>query len=136
MVHTRTRSNYSIQPDGYGQGRGKTRARSGKYPSRKTCLEDARVSPNSPTSVPTKFDVNSEPELTEVNILRAKPFPSGNNRNISVPIQKLVQRSKRRGVGNTPKPLEGGHELLLTHEELSVPAENLRNIMGVEPTVL
>ncbi|MBW0554730.1 hypothetical protein O181_094445 [Austropuccinia psidii MF-1] len=136
MVHNRNRSNYSIQPDGYGQGRGMTRARSGKYSSRKTCLEDARVSPHSPTSVPTNFDVNVEPELNEVNILRAEPFQGGKNQNISVPIQKLVQRSKRRGVGNIPKPLEGGHELLLTHEELSGSEEDLRNIRGVEPTAL
>ncbi|MBW0537677.1 hypothetical protein O181_077392 [Austropuccinia psidii MF-1] len=75
--------------------------------------------PHSPRSVPPNFDVNSEPELIEGNISRAEPFPSGSNRNISVPIQKLVQRSKRRGVGNMPKPLAGGHELLLTDQELS-----------------
>ncbi|MBW0535421.1 hypothetical protein O181_075136 [Austropuccinia psidii MF-1] len=68
----------------------------------------------------------AEPELIEGNILRAEPFPSGSNRNISVPIQKLVQSSKRRGVGNIPKPLSGGHELLLTHQELSGSGEDHR----------
>ncbi|MBW0558023.1 hypothetical protein O181_097738 [Austropuccinia psidii MF-1] len=75
--------------------------------------------PHSPRSVPTNFDVSSEPELIEGNILGAEPFPSGSNRNISVPIQKLVQSSKRRGVENLPKPFSGGHELLLTHQELT-----------------
>ncbi|MBW0530946.1 hypothetical protein O181_070661 [Austropuccinia psidii MF-1] len=76
-------------------------------------MDDARVAPHSPRSVPTKFDVNSESELMHDNI------SSGINRNLSMPIQKLVQRSQRRGVGNMPKPLAGGHELLLTHQELS-----------------
>ncbi|MBW0576943.1 hypothetical protein O181_116658, partial [Austropuccinia psidii MF-1] len=44
----RNESNYSVQPDEFGQGRGKTSSRSGKSSSRKTYLEDARVSPHSP----------------------------------------------------------------------------------------
>ncbi|MBW0535635.1 hypothetical protein O181_075350 [Austropuccinia psidii MF-1] len=86
-------------------------------------------------SVPTSFDVNSDPELIEDNILRAEPLPSGSHRNISVPIQKLVQSSKIRGVGNMPKPLAGGHELLLTHQELSGSGEDHRTLGRVEPTV-
>ncbi|MBW0571181.1 hypothetical protein O181_110896 [Austropuccinia psidii MF-1] len=87
-------------------------------------------------SVLTNFDVNSEPELIEGSILRAEKFPSGRNRNISVPIQKLVQSSKRRGVGKMPKPLEGGHELLLTHQELSGSGEDHRTLGRVEPIFL
>ncbi|MBW0569622.1 hypothetical protein O181_109337 [Austropuccinia psidii MF-1] len=136
MVNTRNGNNYSIQPDECGKGRGKTSARSGKSSSRKTCLEDATASPHSPRSVPTNFDVNSNPALIEGNILRAEPFPSGRNRNISVPIQNLVQRSKRRGVGNMPKPLAGGHELLLTHQELSGSGEDHRTLRRLEPIVL
>ncbi|MBW0563017.1 hypothetical protein O181_102732 [Austropuccinia psidii MF-1] len=45
MVHTRNGSKYPVQPDGCGQGRGKTKSRSAKSSSRKTHLEDARVSP-------------------------------------------------------------------------------------------
>ncbi|MBW0557693.1 hypothetical protein O181_097408 [Austropuccinia psidii MF-1] len=45
MVHTGNESNYSVQPDGFGQGRGKTKSRSVKYSSNKTHLEVARVSP-------------------------------------------------------------------------------------------
>ncbi|MBW0584110.1 hypothetical protein O181_123825 [Austropuccinia psidii MF-1] len=118
----------------------KEEARPGKclpsISSRKTPLEDAKAAPHSPRSVPTNFDVNSEPELIEGNILRAEPLPSGSHRNISVPIQKLVQISKRRGVGNIPKPLAGGHELLLTHQELSGSAEGHRTLRRLEPIVL
>ncbi|MBW0503674.1 hypothetical protein O181_043389 [Austropuccinia psidii MF-1] len=92
--------------------------------------------PHSPRSVPTNVDVNSEPELIEGNILRDEQFPSGSNRNISVPIQKLVQRSKRRGVGNMSKPLAGCHELLLIHQELAGSGEDHGALRRVEPTVL
>ncbi|MBW0523830.1 hypothetical protein O181_063545 [Austropuccinia psidii MF-1] len=87
-------------------------------------------------SVPTNVDVNSEPDPTEGNILRAEPFPSGSHRNISVPIQKLVQSRKRRGVGNIPKPLAVGHELLLTHQELPGSGEDHRTLWRVDPIVL
>ncbi|MBW0460525.1 hypothetical protein O181_000240 [Austropuccinia psidii MF-1] len=136
MVYTRNGSNYSVQPDVCGQGSGKPKFRSGKSSSRKICLEDSRVFPHSPRSVPTNFDVNSEPELIEGNISRAEPFPSGRNRNISVLVQKLVQSSKTRGVGNIPKPLEGGHELLLTHQELSGLGEAHRVLARMEPIFL
>ncbi|MBW0485867.1 hypothetical protein O181_025582 [Austropuccinia psidii MF-1] len=135
MVHIRNGSNNSIQPDGCGKGRGKTKYRSGKSSSRQTCLEDDRVAPHSPRSVPTNVYENSEPELIEGNILRAEPFPSGINRNISVPIQKLVQSSTRIVVGNMPKPLGGGHELLPTHQELSGSGEDHRAPRRVEPIV-
>ncbi|MBW0461873.1 hypothetical protein O181_001588 [Austropuccinia psidii MF-1] len=136
MVHTTNGRSYSVQPDGPGQGRGKTRKRSAKSSSRKTHLKDARTAPHSPRSVPANFDVNSEPELIEGNILMVELLPSGRNINISVPIQKLVQNSKGRGVGNMPKPLEGGHELLLTHQELSGSGEDHRTLRRVEPIVL
>ncbi|MBW0495241.1 hypothetical protein O181_034956 [Austropuccinia psidii MF-1] len=116
MVNTRNESSYSVQPDGPGQGRGKTKSRSSKSSSRKTCLEDSRVSLHSPRSVPTEVDVNSEPELIQGNILSPEPFPSGSHGDISVPVQKLVQSSQGRGVGNVPKPVEGGYEPLLTHQ--------------------
>ncbi|MBW0567099.1 hypothetical protein O181_106814 [Austropuccinia psidii MF-1] len=53
-----------------------------------------------------------------------------------MPIQKLVQRSQRRGVGNMPKPLAGGHELLLTHQEVSESGEDHRALRRLEPIVL
>ncbi|MBW0586298.1 hypothetical protein O181_126013 [Austropuccinia psidii MF-1] len=45
MVHTGNGSNYLVQPDGRGQGSGKTKSRSVQSSSRKTHMEDARVSP-------------------------------------------------------------------------------------------
>ncbi|MBW0546517.1 hypothetical protein O181_086232 [Austropuccinia psidii MF-1] len=136
MVHTRNGSNYSVQPDGFGQGRGKTKFRSVKSSSRKTHMEDARVAPHSPRSVPTNLDMNSESGLIHDNISRAEPLSSGRNRNISMPIQKLVQSIQRRGVGNMPKPLAGGHKLLLTHQELSGSEENRTTLRRLEPIVL
>ncbi|MBW0573408.1 hypothetical protein O181_113123 [Austropuccinia psidii MF-1] len=136
MVHTRDGSSYSVQPNGPGQGRGKTRTRSAKFSSRKTHLEDARASPHSPRSVPTSFDVNSEPEIIEGIVLRAELLSSGSHRHISVPIQKLVQSSKRRGVGSIPKAWARGHELLLTHQQLSGSGEDHRTLRRVVPILL
>ncbi|MBW0520893.1 hypothetical protein O181_060608 [Austropuccinia psidii MF-1] len=135
MVHTRNGINYSVQPNGSGKGRAKTRARSGKSFSRNTYLEDARVAPNYPRSVPTNVDVNSDPELTQGNILRVEPFPSGSHKNISVPVQNLIQSIQGRGVGNIPKPLAGGHEILLTHQEISGSGEDHRNLRRQEEGV-
>ncbi|MBW0581042.1 hypothetical protein O181_120757 [Austropuccinia psidii MF-1] len=53
-----------------------------------------------------------------------------------MPVQKLVQRSQRRGMGNMPKPLAGGHELLLTHQECSGAGEDHRTLRRMEPIVL
>ncbi|MBW0539691.1 hypothetical protein O181_079406 [Austropuccinia psidii MF-1] len=89
--------------------------------------------PHSTRYVPTTFDVNSENEMFQGNISRDEPFPSGSHRNTSVPLQKLVQSSQGRGVGNMPKPLAGGHELLLTDQDISGPGEDHRNLRRVEP---
>ncbi|MBW0579846.1 hypothetical protein O181_119561 [Austropuccinia psidii MF-1] len=135
MVHTRNGSNYSVQLDGCGHGRGKNKSRSVKSSSRKTHLEDSRIAPHFPRPVPTNFDMNSESGLIHDNISRAEPVSSGSNRNLSIPIQKLVQRSQRTGVGNMPKPLAGGHELLLTHQELSGSGEDHTTLRRLEPIV-
>ncbi|MBW0591107.1 hypothetical protein O181_130822 [Austropuccinia psidii MF-1] len=80
--------------------------------------------------------MNSEYGIIHDNILRAETLSSGSNRNLSMPIQKLVQRNQRRGVGNLPKPLAVGHELLLTHQELSGSGEDHRTLRRLEPIVL
>ncbi|MBW0521378.1 hypothetical protein O181_061093 [Austropuccinia psidii MF-1] len=136
MVHNRNARNYLVQPDGCGQRRGKTKSRSGKYSSRKTHLEDARAAPHSPSSLPTSFEMNSESGLIHDNIFRAEPLSSGSNRNLSTPIQKLVQSSQRRGVRNMRKPLAGGHELLPTHQEISGSGEPHITLRRLEPIVL
>ncbi|MBW0583710.1 hypothetical protein O181_123425 [Austropuccinia psidii MF-1] len=94
MVYTRNGSSYSVQPDGPGQGRGKTRTRSAKSSSRKTHLEDTRAATHSPRSVPKNFDVNSEPELIESNVLRAERLSSGSHSNISVQILNWFREAK------------------------------------------
>ncbi|MBW0540174.1 hypothetical protein O181_079889, partial [Austropuccinia psidii MF-1] len=101
------------------------------FPQARHVLRMQEFPLHSPLSVPTNFHVNSEPELIEGNILRAETFSSGRNGNISVPIQKLAQRSKRRGVGNMPKPLAGGQELLLTYKRLSGSDEAHRTLRRV-----
>ncbi|MBW0550127.1 hypothetical protein O181_089842 [Austropuccinia psidii MF-1] len=50
-----------------------------------------------------------------------------------MPIQELVQTCQREGVGNIPKPLEGGHELQLTHQELSGSGEDHGSLGGWRP---
>ncbi|MBW0536049.1 hypothetical protein O181_075764 [Austropuccinia psidii MF-1] len=67
---------------------------------------------------------------------RAEPFSSGSNRKVSIAIQELVQSSQKGGVGNMPKPLAGGHELLLTHQELSGSEEDHRTLRRMEHTIL
>ncbi|MBW0521967.1 hypothetical protein O181_061682 [Austropuccinia psidii MF-1] len=99
-------------------------------------MEDSRVAPHSPRSVQSNFDMNYESGLIHNIILRAEPLSSGINRYLSMPIQKLVQSSQRRGVGNIPKHLAGGNELLLTHQEHSGSGEDHRTLRGLEPIVL
>ncbi|MBW0549565.1 hypothetical protein O181_089280 [Austropuccinia psidii MF-1] len=99
-------------------------------------MEDARAAPHFPRSLPTNFNVNSESGLIHDNILRAEPLSSGSNINLSMPIQKLVQSSQRRGVGNMHEPLAEGHELLLTHQELSGSGEEHRTLRTLDPIVL
>ncbi|MBW0473932.1 hypothetical protein O181_013647 [Austropuccinia psidii MF-1] len=128
MGNNRNGSTYSAQLDGSGQGRGNTRARPGRPLSIKAYLEDARVSPYYWRSVPTTFDMNSEPELIQSNVSRVEPLPKGGKRNISVPVQKMVQRIQGRRMINMPKPLAGGYDLLITHQEASRPKEGTGNL--------
>ncbi|MBW0547476.1 hypothetical protein O181_087191 [Austropuccinia psidii MF-1] len=53
-----------------------------------------------------------------------------------MPIQELVQSSQRGGVGNMPKPLAGGHKLLLTHQEFSGSGEDHRALRRMESIFL
>ncbi|MBW0540064.1 hypothetical protein O181_079779 [Austropuccinia psidii MF-1] len=76
------------------------------------------------------LDLASLPQ--ERHVWRMPEFPPISQ----VPIQKMVQSRKRGGVGNIPKPLAGGHELLLTHQELSGSVEDHRALRRVEPIVL
>ncbi|MBW0465409.1 hypothetical protein O181_005124 [Austropuccinia psidii MF-1] len=124
-MHRINGRNYSVQPYGSGQGRGKTKVRPS---SRKAHLEDGTVAPNCPRSVPIHFWINSELKLIEDNVLRVEPLPSGSNRNISLTVQKLVHRSQGGRVGNMPKPLAGGYEILLTHQEISGSGEDHRGL--------
>ncbi|MBW0461766.1 hypothetical protein O181_001481 [Austropuccinia psidii MF-1] len=91
--------------------------------------------PHFPRSLPKTFDINAEIELIKVNVLRVEPLPSGSHRNISVPVQKMVQLRKGKRVGNIPKPLAGGYELSFTHKELSGSGEDHINLRRIDSTV-
>ncbi|MBW0461771.1 hypothetical protein O181_001486 [Austropuccinia psidii MF-1] len=64
------------------------------------------------------LDLESSPQ--ERHVWRIPEFPPHSPRNISVPGQILVHRSQERGVGNMTNPLEGGYELLFTHQEKTI----------------
>ncbi|MBW0501433.1 hypothetical protein O181_041148 [Austropuccinia psidii MF-1] len=110
--------------------------RPGSPSSKKKYLEDSRVSPHSPRSVPTPFDIDSEPELIQRNFQSVETLPRGRNINISVPVQKLVQRSQGGRMESLSKPLAGGLELLLTHQELSGLGEDHKSLRRMECIVL
>ncbi|MBW0501091.1 hypothetical protein O181_040806 [Austropuccinia psidii MF-1] len=82
--------------------------------------EEARPNPDL-ASLPQERHVWRMPEFP--------PIPQ-------VQIQNLVQSSQGRGVGNMPKPLAGGQEFLLTHQELSGSGEDHRYFKRVAPIVL
>ncbi|MBW0508155.1 hypothetical protein O181_047870 [Austropuccinia psidii MF-1] len=126
MVHTRNASKYSVQLDRSGKGRGKTRARPGRPLSRKTHLEDTRVTPIPQDLYQQPFTLTLSLDVLKVIFLRAEPLVSGSQGDISALVQKLVQRSQGRGVGNLSKSLPGCHKLLLTHQELSGSVEDHR----------
>ncbi|MBW0524625.1 hypothetical protein O181_064340 [Austropuccinia psidii MF-1] len=132
-MHTRNGSNYSVKKDGCGQGRDKTRSRSVKSSSRSTHLEDARVYHHFPRSVPTNVDVNSESGLIHDNILRAEQISSGSNRNLSITIQKLVQRSQRRGVEICPSLCWGAMNPYLHIKSFLVQEKTIKLLGGWSP---
>ncbi|MBW0497531.1 hypothetical protein O181_037246 [Austropuccinia psidii MF-1] len=82
MVCTRNGRNCSVQPYGSGEGRGNTRARTGKPSSRKEHLKDARLAPHSPRSVQTTLYITSLPELIGGKVLRLEHIQSGCHRDI------------------------------------------------------
>ncbi|MBW0522622.1 hypothetical protein O181_062337 [Austropuccinia psidii MF-1] len=80
--------------------------------------------------------IPEDPPIPQGNVLRVELLPSGSQRNISVPVQRLVQGRKGRGLGNSFKPLAGRHELLFTHQELSGSGEDHRALRSMESLVL
>ncbi|MBW0495937.1 hypothetical protein O181_035652 [Austropuccinia psidii MF-1] len=87
-------------------------------------------------SVPTIFELSSDPEIVQGNVLRIELLPSCRYKSISLSVRKLVQRSQERRVGNIPKPLEGGYELLLTHQEHSGSGKDHRPLRRSKPIFL
>ncbi|MBW0468273.1 hypothetical protein O181_007988 [Austropuccinia psidii MF-1] len=80
--------------------------------------EEATPSPEV-TSIPQERHIFRMPEFPPIPQDLHPQTLIGSNRDLSILIQEFVQRSQRGGVGNMFKPLAGGHELLLTNQELS-----------------
>ncbi|MBW0510466.1 hypothetical protein O181_050181 [Austropuccinia psidii MF-1] len=68
----------------------------------------------------------SSSRKTHLEDARAAPIPQ-------VPIQKLVQSSKRRGVGNMPKPLAGGMNSYLHIKSFLVQEKTIELSRGWSP---
>ncbi|MBW0498150.1 hypothetical protein O181_037865 [Austropuccinia psidii MF-1] len=97
MVRTRNGSNYSVQPDGSEQGRGKSRASSGNSSSRKTFLEDSRVPP-----IPQGEDHKT---LRRMELILSQR--KGHKDKELVEEQKSFIHRPEEGVGNSPSFGEG-----------------------------
>ncbi|MBW0484280.1 hypothetical protein O181_023995 [Austropuccinia psidii MF-1] len=89
--------------------------------------------PPSPRSVPTKFEINSEPELIQCNFLIVETLSSGRHRNISVPVQRLVQRSQGRGIGNFSKPFAAGMNSCLHIKSFLGQGKTIELLGGLSP---
>ncbi|MBW0486016.1 hypothetical protein O181_025731 [Austropuccinia psidii MF-1] len=98
-------------------------------------LEKEEVRPG-PRPLPTTFDIYSDPKLIQDNVSMVEPQPSDRYRNISVSVQSFVQRSKGCGVGNIPKLLIEGYELLHLHQEISGSREDHRALRRLKPISL
>ncbi|MBW0491972.1 hypothetical protein O181_031687 [Austropuccinia psidii MF-1] len=71
--------------------------------------------------------------MTQGNVLRVKPIQRRSHKDITRLVEKLVQRSQGRRMGNMPKTLAGGYELILTHKELSGSGEGYIAIRRLKP---
>ncbi|MBW0533826.1 hypothetical protein O181_073541 [Austropuccinia psidii MF-1] len=94
-------------------------------------LPQERFVPNSPMSVPTHFDIKSEPEIIQGNLLRVEPLPSVKNRIISAPVNILVHRMQAGRMGNMFNPFSGAYELLLTQQEHFGSGEDHKTLRGM-----
>ncbi|MBW0573124.1 hypothetical protein O181_112839 [Austropuccinia psidii MF-1] len=90
--------------------------------------EEARPSPEV-ASLPEGRHIWRMPELP--------PIPQGLN-HFQVAAMEIYQCQSKNWykAGNMPKPLAGGHELLLTHKELSASGKDHRTLRRMEPILL
>ncbi|MBW0482338.1 hypothetical protein O181_022053 [Austropuccinia psidii MF-1] len=69
-------------------------------------------------------------------VVRPEPFPTGNNRNISVSLQELFYGIKAEGVETSAKSFDRHNELISSSEEVHVPRKNRGSSEGLDTHVL
>ncbi|MBW0566369.1 hypothetical protein O181_106084 [Austropuccinia psidii MF-1] len=139
MTPTRSGSNYSIQPNGSGPGNSGHKYKRQEFkPRGEAQMEDATTSTNSKWLART-FDAlieSPEADITAIPIVRPKPFPTGNNRDITVSVQELVYGRKEAGVGTSSKSLDRHNELISSSEEVHGPQKDRGPSEGLDTHVL
>ncbi|MBW0579518.1 hypothetical protein O181_119233 [Austropuccinia psidii MF-1] len=97
-------------------------------------MEDARTS-TSFQRLARIFETlieSPEAEITAIPIVRPEPFPTGNNRDIPVSVQKLVYGGKAAGVGTSAKSLGRKNEIISSSEEVHGPRKDRGSSEGVD----
>ncbi|MBW0544106.1 hypothetical protein O181_083821 [Austropuccinia psidii MF-1] len=121
MTPTRSGSNYSIQSNGSGPAHSCHKSKRHEcQPRGEAQMEDARTSSSSQRLAST-FDTHidsPEADITAIAVVRPELLSTDNNRDLSVPLQELVDRSKTAKVGASPKSLDRHHELISSGEEV------------------
>ncbi|MBW0513148.1 hypothetical protein O181_052863 [Austropuccinia psidii MF-1] len=79
---------------------------------------------------------STEADIAAIPVVRHKPFPTGNNRNIPVSIQALVYGRKAEGVGTSSKSLDRHNGLISSSEEAHRPRKDRGYSEGLDTHVL
>ncbi|MBW0573684.1 hypothetical protein O181_113399 [Austropuccinia psidii MF-1] len=121
MTPTRSGSNYSIQSNGSGPGHSShISKRQECQPRGEAQMEDSRTS-TSPQRLARTFDTlieSPEAVITAIAVVIPESLSTGNNTDIPVSVQELVDGSKTARVETSPKSLDRHHELISSSEEL------------------
>ncbi|MBW0585269.1 hypothetical protein O181_124984 [Austropuccinia psidii MF-1] len=79
-----------------------------------------------------KENILSPEERHKWKIPELPPVPKGNNRNIPVSIQELLNGSKAAGVGTSAKSLDSHNELISSIEEVHGPKKDRGSSEGLD----
>ncbi|MBW0589066.1 hypothetical protein O181_128781 [Austropuccinia psidii MF-1] len=135
MTPTRSGSNYSNQSNGSGPGHSSLKSKGQDcQPRGEAQMEDARTSTSSQRLAST-FDTlieSPEADITAIAFVRPKSFPTGNNRNIPVPIQEVVYGGKAAGMKTSAKSLDRHNELISSSEEVHGPRKDRGSSEGLD----
>ncbi|MBW0556415.1 hypothetical protein O181_096130 [Austropuccinia psidii MF-1] len=135
MTPTRSGSDYSIQSNGSGPGHSSRKSKGQDCkPRGEAQMEDARASTSSQRLASTFDTLIESPEayITAIPDVRPESFPTGNNRNIPVSIQELLDGGKAAGVGASAKSLHRHNDLISSSEEVHGPRKDRGSSEGLE----